>query len=331
MHDLIFTYDHAKLILHGITLEIPLSKITILAGPVGSRESTLCKALLGEIPSANGSVQFPQPIASIAFCDQTPWLPNETIRACIVGASDTDEEWYRTVLRTAELRYDLERLTNGDLTLVASNGIALSGSQKVRVALARALFARTPLLILDDVFSGLDNATENKGCEDLFGRRRLLRCRGTTVVLVSHNSRHLHFTDQTIALSSTGTVLDASSLLRLQKDPAYDGMLAVKDREENTSSSIVDENAQTSNIVPSVPIYEAADSSRQTGDFTIYRYSFSLFGRPYILFLLLTWSAVGFFFNFNTVWLKFWSDHNIANPEENRKAYYLGVYAVIQI
>lgn len=165
MHDLTFGHDHEKPILHDITLKIPLSKITIFVGPVGSGKSILCKALLGEIPSTNGSVQFPQLIASIAFCDQTPWLPNETIRACIVGASDTDDEWYRTVLRTAELRHDLEQLTNGDLTLVRSNGIALSGGQKVRVALARALFTRTPLLILDDVLSGLDNATENKVCE----------------------------------------------------------------------------------------------------------------------------------------------------------------------
>jgi ATP-binding cassette subfamily C (CFTR/MRP) protein 1 len=331
MQNLSFGWDPEKPILRDITLSIPLSKSTLVVGPVGSGKSTLCKALLGEISSANGTVRFPQIMQTIAFCDQAAWLPNGTIRACILGASDADEEWYSIVLKATELRHDLEQLVDGDSTSIGSSGIVLSGGQKLRLALARALYARAKTIILDDVFSGLDNTTETKICENLFGRNGLLLSYGTTVILVSHNARHLHFADHIIALSSTGTVVEAGSLSELQKDPKYVALLAIGDREEVQSSSLEFKDTKTEKRIPGIAKPEAEDWSRQTGDLAIYRYYFSLFGSAYILYFLLTCSAVGFLFNFNNVWLKFWSDHIVARPKEGRKGYYLGIYATIQI
>jgi len=331
MQNLSFGWDLEKPILRDITLSIPMSMTTLVVGPVGSGKSTLCKAVLGEIPSSNGAVRFPRPLSSTAFCEQASWLPNGTIRACILGSSDVDEKWYCTILGATELQHDLDQLSDGDSTLIGSSGIVLSGGQKLRVALARALYTRAKTVVLDDIFSGLDHATETQICENLFGKNGLLRSHGTTVVLVSHNARHVHVADHIIALSSEGTIVEAGSLSELQMNQKYVASLTIGDREEVSNSSPESRDAQTETKISGIRKPEAQDWSRQTGDIAIYRYYFSLFGSTYILYFLLTCSAVGFLFNFNTVWLKFWSDYNVAHPQDGHRGYYLGIYATIQI
>lgn len=213
--------------------------------------------------------------------------------------------------------------------MVGSGGIGLSGGQKLRLALARALYAHAPLIVLDDVFSGLDNATETKVCQNLFDSAAgLLRMHRATVVFVSHNPRNLLFADHIIALSSAGRVLEAGSLAELQNHRKYVGLLAVGDPSPSPEHADAQPDTKT---VPLISTHEAEDWLRQRGDLAIYRYYFSLFGWPYILYFLLTSSALGFLFNFNTVWLRFWSDYNVANPNESRKGYYLGVYTAVQI
>ncbi|KAK1597529.1 P-loop containing nucleoside triphosphate hydrolase protein, partial [Colletotrichum navitas] len=92
----------------------------------------------------------------VGFCDQIPYLTNNTIYTNIIGHSTVDEAWYKTVVKAVDLETDLNKLLRGDLTPVGSNGDALSTGQKQRVALARAVYARKPLIVLDDVFSGMD-------------------------------------------------------------------------------------------------------------------------------------------------------------------------------
>ena len=76
---------------------VPESKISIIVGPVGCGKSTLLKAILGEIPPMHGSVYMATD--QVAFCDQTAWHVNETIRNSIIAASEFDEPWYSTVLQ----------------------------------------------------------------------------------------------------------------------------------------------------------------------------------------------------------------------------------------
>lgn len=70
---------------------------------------------------------------SIAYCDQTAWLRNTSIRDNIVWYGTFDESWYNSVLDACMLRKDLEQFSKGDLHYVGSNGMGLSGGQKHRV------------------------------------------------------------------------------------------------------------------------------------------------------------------------------------------------------
>ncbi len=196
-------------LLKGINLAIPLRQLTMIVGPVGCGKSTLLLALLGEIPALAGSVSISS--TSIAYSSQAPWHMNGTVREAIVGSEPLDEKWYARVVRACALRQDFQDLPMGDSSRIGSGGIALSGGQSKRIvrplpvmshllsstlpwcvctdallqALARAVYVRREIVILDDVLSGLDTSTENHVFHNLFGDNGIFREMHTTVVLVS--------------------------------------------------------------------------------------------------------------------------------------------------
>lgn len=183
-----FGYDTTKKpILSEIDIQVPLGKLTLMAGPVGSGKSTLLKAFLGEVPIIAGSVKISS--SQIAYCDQTPWLMNGTVRDSIIAFSPVDERWYQQVLDACALREDLAQLPRGDLTTIGSKGIVLSGGQSQRISLARAVYAQKNFIILDDVFSGLDVHTENAVFHNLLGTHGILRQFKATVIMASSRGK----------------------------------------------------------------------------------------------------------------------------------------------
>lgn len=107
--------------------------VTFVVGPVGSGKSTLLKALLGELSAFEGTLRTNY--SGAAYCDQTPWIPNETVRRIITGHSVVDEAWYQAVIHACALNQDLAKWPNGDETAAGSQGISFSGGQKQRLVI----------------------------------------------------------------------------------------------------------------------------------------------------------------------------------------------------
>lgn len=120
-------------ILRDITLSLPRAKYTEVTGVVGCGKSIFLKAILGEKSLKSGKIRFVEPNISVAFCEQSAWLRNISIRDNIVGQERFDDEWYGRVVFACDLKQDTCRLPKGDETLVGSGGITLSGGQKQRV------------------------------------------------------------------------------------------------------------------------------------------------------------------------------------------------------
>jgi ATP-binding cassette subfamily C (CFTR/MRP) protein 1 len=118
-------------ILNNINIRFPKSSFTMIIGPIGSGKSTFIKSILGEIPSSKGFVRVAS--VSAAYCDQTSWLVNTTVRENILGESEFDPQWYSTVLHVCMLYEDLAQFPQGHDSLVGSGGISLSGGQKQRI------------------------------------------------------------------------------------------------------------------------------------------------------------------------------------------------------
>ncbi|OOO06299.1 ABC transporter transmembrane region [Aspergillus oryzae] len=198
----------AKIVLRDVNLEVPLGALVMIRGPVGSGKSTLLRAILGQAVCETGSMAVinQQP----AFCAQTPWVPSGTIRDAICGTFSEspiregafDQKWYAAVLHACALNLDLDLLRDGDATRIGhGSGHVLSGGQMHRIALARAVYSRRKLLLLDDIFSALDRKTKTTIIARLLGVDGLLRKVKSTIVLVTHEMEQLCRADQIYVLS----------------------------------------------------------------------------------------------------------------------------------
>jgi ABC-type bacteriocin/lantibiotic exporter with double-glycine peptidase domain len=118
-------------IIYGITMNVHRSSFTMVLGKVGSGKSTLLKGLVGELPIGAGSVRGT--FKEAAYCEQQPWLVNDSIQNNILGHSTLEAKWYETVIKSCALDKDFATLPSGGLTIVGSKGISLSGGQKARV------------------------------------------------------------------------------------------------------------------------------------------------------------------------------------------------------
>ncbi|KAK7942741.1 P-loop containing nucleoside triphosphate hydrolase protein [Apiospora aurea] len=328
-----------NMVLHGINANFASSALTIVCGPVGCGKTSLCKALLGEIPFHSGHMRLRTAYRRVGFCDQTPFLSNGTVRQNIIGFSDFDEKRYREVLSATMLDVDLETLPSGEMTNVGSNGITLSGGQKQRVSLARALYLQSDLLILDDIFSGLDADTEEQVFQRVFGPDGIARRRNSTVILMTHSVKHLPAVDHIVALSIEGTVAEQGTYPELMANDGYIRGLGIKATESEASSTKLDlaadpqgpaaELLRQTNAISSI----APDMSkaRHTGDRTVYTHYFRSIGWI-VTAIIVFWAACfGFFQGFPNIWLTYWSADAAKGYEVRSWSYYIGIYSVLQM
>ncbi|KAK6499344.1 hypothetical protein TWF506_003972 [Arthrobotrys conoides] len=318
-------------VINDINFTIDTGSLVMICGPVASGKSTLLKSLLGETLGLKGFVRIAT--ASIGYCDQVPWLMGISIKDNITGFSRFNPSLYDEVLHACDLGSDISVFPNGDNTLVGSKGITLSGGQKQRVALARALYAQKELVILDDVFSGLDMHTQSKVFNRVFGRQGLLRKSKSTVIIATHSVNLLRHADKIIVLGNDGKILEQGSFTELvEAEGGYvkeaSKMLDENATEQSTENQDTESSPQYSQLgEKSADVLE--DPRRQFGDWSLYTYFFSRVGRKVTIAFIILEMLWAFFSAFPTLWLKWWSDANERTPNQ-QAGLYIGVYAALQ-
>jgi ABC-type lipoprotein export system ATPase subunit len=133
--------------LKDVNLEIPRNCFIAIVGEIGSGKSSLLSALFGEMRRTEGKVMFG---GSSASCSQVPWICNATVRENILFGRPFDEERYWDVIHQACLETDLDLLPNGDAETIGEKGVNLSGGQKARVNIARAIYHQADITAFDD-------------------------------------------------------------------------------------------------------------------------------------------------------------------------------------
>jgi ABC-type multidrug transport system fused ATPase/permease subunit len=157
--------------------------LTVISGPVGCGKTSFLLGLLGEMRLLDGDIHLPRK-HGIAFAAQTPWLQCDTVRNNILFGTEYSEERYQKVVEACALAVDFESFEAGDETEIGERGVSLSGGQKARLALARAVYSPAQTIMLDDVLSALDAGTAKTIVEKCL-RGDILA--GRTVVLVTHH------------------------------------------------------------------------------------------------------------------------------------------------
>ena len=166
------------------------------------------------------------------------------------------------------------------MTKVGSSGISLSGGQKQRLALARAVYARKDLVMLDDVFSGLDADTEERIFTSLFSRQGLFRRLGTTVLLVTHAVHRLSYADHIIAMDTRGSIAEQGRLEELEASGGYVSLLKARYRSDTSDDEMDAQQKQAAAVVLAGPEDVSGintmeeELTRQNGDLSLYLYYF---------------------------------------------------------
>ncbi|CAE6514065.1 unnamed protein product [Rhizoctonia solani] len=183
-------------------------KINMIVGPTGCGKTCLLMALLGEMhftPSGPDSWFALPREGGIAYAAQEAWVLNQTIRDNILFGSEYDESRYNKVLSQCALNKDLALFDAGDQTEVGEKGLTLSGGQKARISLARAIYSKAEIIILDDVLSALDVHTSRWIVDNCF-RGDLVASR--TILIVTHSVAMVsEVADFVVSLGTSGRIV----------------------------------------------------------------------------------------------------------------------------
>jgi ABC-type multidrug transport system fused ATPase/permease subunit len=199
--------------LEDINLTVRKGELVGVLGRVGSGKSSLLSAIIGDMRKTEGEVAL---FGNVAYAAQNPWILSATVRDNILFSHEYDEVFYNLVIEACALKPDLELLPQGDLTEVGEKGITLSGGQRARVALARAIYARADLVLLDDVLAAVDSHVARHVFDHVIGPQGLLATKAR--ILVTNSISFLKYFDHLVYLRR-GIILDSGSYNELMSNP----------------------------------------------------------------------------------------------------------------
>ncbi|KAJ5968959.1 multidrug resistance protein MDR [Penicillium viridicatum] len=286
--------------LSNVNINISPASLTVLVGPVGSGKSTLLKAILGET-----------------------WIRNRSIRDNICHPLPYDEEWYRSVILSTALDYDIDSLPQKEHTVIGSNGLSLSGGQRQRIAIARAVYARTKLALFDDSLSALDVSTSAHVFTHVFGSQGILRRNGTAVILATHDWKYLADADNAVIFHD-GKIREQGPPLKLKR---FKARLLEIATEYPVPSHTPPEELQSTAPFPNTAGPDGK-SARKKGDLNDYAYYFRASGRGSMILYAGTLTTGVFSSQFTNLWVQWWAEENSRAPF-GQLSQYVSIYAIL--
>lgn len=203
--------DVVNCTIYKCDMKVKCGELCMVVGGVGSGKSSLLLALLSELKYCEGSVKL---AGSCAYVEQEPWIISATVRENILMGKPLEEKRYHEVCEACCLAEDFAIMTHGDVTIIGDRGINLSGGQKARVALARAVYSDSDIYLLDDPLSAVDAHV---------GAKLMEKCicgflSNKTRILVTHQTQFLPKSDQIVVLKQ-GTVIASGTYQGLMENP----------------------------------------------------------------------------------------------------------------
>lgn len=215
-------HNELKKILKNINFEVKKGELVAIVGEVGAGKSSLLQAILNNmividedhidsninndseinnnqnLDQLNKKVKKPKVIVNgeISYVSQISWIENDTLKNNVLFNQQFESEKYNKILEISELKPDLDMLVGGDLTEIGEKGINLSGGQKARVSIARALYTEKDIYIFDDPISALDAHVGEKVMKNCI----LNYLNNKTRILVTHALQYLKFVDRIVIL-----------------------------------------------------------------------------------------------------------------------------------
>ena len=229
-------------LLQDIDFTMEKGSLTVLTGPVGSGKSTLLSAIAGEVPDRNGAINYN---GTVVYVPQIAWVFSGTIRENILFGEQYEESKYNRVIKACALTQDIEKFPDCDQTIVGERGVVLSGGQRARVSLARAVYAEGELYLLDDPLTAVDFKVTNHIFRECI--KGLLKRK--TRLITSHQERVMREADSIIVLCK-GQMLAKGSFTELKEKGILNTTVESIKEKENESDYIVGQKSEDEDDIP---------------------------------------------------------------------------------
>lgn len=323
MRDACFSWGNSSC-LSGLTMHIEPGTLIGVIGAVGAGKSSLLAAILGEMSLISGQLKVRA--NSISYASQMTWIFSDTIRANILLGKPLDELRYTSVIKACCLDTDLSTFGQaGDLTMIGEKGINLSGGQKARVSLARALYIDADIYLLDDPLAAVDPLVAKRLFDQCIGPHSLLRTK--TRLLVTHQTHFLVGSHQ-IFLLKNGHIEAQGTLDQVSIDRQ-----SVDAQSNSTKKTTPLEPTEVDWTHKSAVVDEQTIVTRETS--TVGGVNWGLWRRMFtspplgwcgLFFLVLFMCAGEALYDTTNSWLGLWSDKSYDQQRSPSQAYiYLGL------
>ncbi|KAL8691451.1 MAG: hypothetical protein Q9218_003334 [Villophora microphyllina] len=315
--------------LHGMDFTLGRSELVAVIGSVGSGKSSLLAALAGDMRRTNGQITMG---ASRAFCPQYAWIQNATVRENIVFGTDYQRRWYEEVVDACALRPDLDMLPHGDMTEIGERGITVSGGQKQRLNIARAIYFNSDIILMDDPLSAVDAHVGRHIFDNAICGLLKDKCR----VLATHQLHVLSRCDRIIWLQEgrIETIDTFDNLMRYNED--FQKLMASTAQEEKRDDELSEDEQEdekkdakkrkvSKRGAALMQQEERAVRSVSWGVYDAYiRASGSIFNGPAVIFLLICSQGANIA---TSLWLSYWTSNKFGYSVGT----YIGTYAALGV
>ena len=236
VRDATFTWNkyESKRVLEDITFSSRKGDLSCVVGRVGAGKSSFLQSLLGDLWKIKGEVVLR---GNSAYVAQSPWVMNASVKENILFGHRWDPQFYDQTIHACALTDDINSLPYGDQTEVGERGISLSGGQKARLTLARAVYARADIYLLDDILSAVDQHVGRHIIDNVLGSKGLL---GSKTRILSTNSITVLKEASSVTLLRDGRIIESGS---------YQEMMARKGEISQLVQSTNNDELQDSPVV----------------------------------------------------------------------------------
>ncbi|KAA6380792.1 MAG: putative ABC transporter C family member 2, partial [Streblomastix strix] len=243
-----------NLLENSSTQSVSQGSLTMVIGSVGSGKSSLGSVLIGDIELMNNEEQAElkqtkgevRIDGSIAYCPQTAWINNNTVRGNITFGNKFSKKKYNDVVHVCALEPDFQTLAAGDMTAIGEKGVNLSGGQKARIQLARAVYSDRDIYILDDPLSAVDAHVGKILFEECINGR----LKGKTRLLMTNQLQYIDQADNIILLRDKQIFAQGTTANIKNNGISFEEFIikGSQQSEKEDKSGIKDNKQQESNI-----------------------------------------------------------------------------------
>lgn len=256
--------------LRNINFTVNKGELSCIVGKVGSGKSSFLSALLGQLDAINSvdsrSIPSIKLHGTVAYCSQSPWIMNASVKENITFGCRFDNKFYQRTLDACQLLPDLEILPDGDETQVGEKGISLSGGQKARLALARAVYARADVYLLDDILSAVDSHVGKKIIQNVLSKPDGLLAT-KTIILATNSIPVLNYSNY-IYLFENGIMIEKGTFEEAQDTTANPKLFElIKEFGNVTDSETSSELSSTNAIDKSKDLKDSFISESRSNEF----------------------------------------------------------------